>query len=34
MLDSLEKLETDMHQHVHKENNVLFVKAIELENAG
>ncbi len=31
MLDSLEKLEADMHQHVHKENNVLFPKAIELE---
>jgi regulator of cell morphogenesis and NO signaling len=33
MLDSLEKLEADMHQHVHKENNVLFPKAIELETA-
>jgi regulator of cell morphogenesis and NO signaling len=33
MLDSLEKLEADMHQHVHKENNVLFPKAIELEAA-
>jgi regulator of cell morphogenesis and NO signaling len=31
MLDSLEKLEADMHQHIHKENNVLFPKAIELE---
>lgn len=31
MLDSLQKLEADMHQHVHKENNVLFVKALELE---
>lgn len=31
MLDSLEKLEADMHQHVHKENNVLFVKALEME---
>jgi len=31
MLDSVEKLEADMHQHVHKENNVLFVKALELE---
>lgn len=31
MLDSLEKLEADMHQHVHKENNVLFVKSLELE---
>jgi regulator of cell morphogenesis and NO signaling len=31
MLDGLEKLESDMHQHIHKENNVLFPKAIELE---
>ncbi|WP_153557665.1 iron-sulfur cluster repair di-iron protein [Roseimaritima sediminicola] len=31
MLDSLARLEADMHQHIHKENNVLFVKAIELE---
>jgi len=31
MLDSLAKLETDMHQHIHKENNVLFPKAILLE---
>ena len=31
MLDSLEKLEADMHQHIHKENNVLFPKAIKLE---
>lgn len=33
MLDSLAQLERDMHQHIHKENNVLFPKAIELENA-
>ncbi|MGB7343565.1 MAG: hemerythrin domain-containing protein [Pirellulaceae bacterium] len=33
MLDSLENLEADMHQHIHKENNVLFPKAIELEEA-
>lgn len=32
MLDSLARLEADMHQHVHKENNVLFPKAIALEN--
>jgi regulator of cell morphogenesis and NO signaling len=31
MLDALHVLEQDMHQHVHKENNVLFPKAIELE---
>ncbi len=31
MLDSLSQLERDMHQHIHKENNVLFPKAIGLE---
>ena len=31
MLDGLETLEKDMHQHVHKENNVLFPKAVKLE---
>ena len=31
MLDALRQLEQDMHQHVHKENNVLFPKALELE---
>lgn len=31
MLDSLARLEADMHQHIHKENNVLFPKAIRLE---
>lgn len=34
MLDSLAKLEKDMHQHVHKENNVLFPKAIQMEAQG
>jgi regulator of cell morphogenesis and NO signaling len=33
MLDSLAYLEKDMHQHVHKENNILFPRAIELEAA-
>lgn len=33
MLDGLAKLEADMHEHVHKENNVLFPKAAELEAA-
>jgi regulator of cell morphogenesis and NO signaling len=28
MLSDLERLERDMHQHVHKENNILFVKAV------
>lgn len=31
LLNSLAFLERDMHQHVHKENNILFPKAIELE---
>lgn len=31
MLDGLAVLERDLHQHVHKENNVLFPKAIGLE---
>jgi regulator of cell morphogenesis and NO signaling len=29
--DALAQLERDMHQHVHKENNILFPRAIELE---
>ncbi len=31
MLDGLKQLERDLHQHIHKENNVLFPKAIRLE---
>lgn len=31
MLDSLHRLEQDMHQHVHKENNILFPRAQALE---
>jgi regulator of cell morphogenesis and NO signaling len=31
MLDRLKALEHDMHHHVHKENNVLFPKALQLE---
>jgi len=30
MLDALQQLEADMHQHVHKENNILFPKAAHL----
>ncbi len=32
MLDLLERLEADTHQHVHKENNVLFPKALQLDS--
>lgn len=32
MLDGLRDLEEDMHQHVHKENNVLFPRAVAFEN--
>ena len=32
-LDGLRELEADMYQHVHKENNVLFPRAVELEIA-
>jgi regulator of cell morphogenesis and NO signaling len=28
LYDSLDRLEKNMHQHVHKENNILFVKAL------
>lgn len=30
MLEGLAALEADLHQHVHKENNILFPRAIEL----
>lgn len=33
MLDGLHELELHMHQHVHKENNILFPRAQELEAA-
>tara|TARA_R110000744_G_scaffold343773_2_gene449004 strand:+ start:32297 stop:33025 length:729 start_codon:yes stop_codon:yes gene_type:complete len=32
MLDALAYLERDMHAHVHKENNILFPRAIRLES--
>ncbi len=32
MLDGLAHLEDDLHQHIHKENNVLFPKALQLES--
>lgn len=31
MLDGLRELELDMHQHIHKENNILFPRAVEAE---
>jgi regulator of cell morphogenesis and NO signaling len=31
MVDALGAFERDMHQHVHKENNILFPKALRLE---
>lgn len=33
LLDALHTFEQDMHQHVHKENNVLFPRAIALEQS-
>src|SRR5581483_9505995 len=33
MLQALEELEADLHQHVHKENNLLFPRAAEAEAA-
>lgn len=33
MLDGLRELEADMHQHVHKENNVMFPRALQVEKA-
>ncbi len=31
MLDGLRELETDLHAHIHKENNILFPRALALE---
>lgn len=31
LLDGLHELEQDMHRHVHKENSILFPRAVELE---
>ena len=33
MLDGLQNLESDLHQHIHKENNILFPKAQQLETS-
>ncbi len=32
MLEALENLEQDLHRHIHKENSILFPRAIELES--
>jgi regulator of cell morphogenesis and NO signaling len=32
LMEGLKALESDLHQHIHLENNVLFPRAIELEN--
>ncbi|RAV23733.1 iron-sulfur cluster repair di-iron protein, partial [Staphylococcus warneri] len=31
MLAGLEEMERDLHEHIHKENNVLFPQVLELE---
>ena len=31
MLDGLKEMERDLHEHIHKENNVLFPRVMELE---
>ncbi len=31
MLEGLEEMEFDLHEHIHKENNILFPDALELE---
>lgn len=33
LYQALEHLEQDLHQHIHLENNILFPKAVEFENA-
>lgn len=33
LLGGLHDLEMDLHQHIHKENNILFPRAIEVESA-
>jgi regulator of cell morphogenesis and NO signaling len=33
LFQALENFEKDLHQHIHLENNILFPKALELENA-
>jgi regulator of cell morphogenesis and NO signaling len=33
MYEELQRMEADLHQHIHLENNILFPRAIELEDA-
>ena len=33
LYEALENFEKDLHQHIHLENNLLFPKALDLENA-
>lgn len=32
LLEGLQKLELDLHRHIHKENNILFPKALSIES--
>lgn len=34
LYDALEGFETDLHRHIHLENNILFPKAVEMEASG
>lgn len=34
LLDGLDELEQDLHAHIHKENNILFPRVLEAEQAG
>ncbi len=34
LYQALEIFEGDLHQHIHLENNILFPRAVELEEAG
>jgi regulator of cell morphogenesis and NO signaling len=34
LYEALEGLEKDLHEHIHLENNILFPKAIEMEEGG
>ena len=33
MLEGLQEMELDLHEHIHKENNVLFPQALRLVQA-